>query len=178
AAAPPIFVLDPVTQALIAINDFLCEGADSKNPQLGSEQLEGHDSNAIGRRITDELTLDDTSDLAGSPDNDNADNANDDTLSARGPRPNLDFKELQQTNQQALNKQTISRTLHDLEKMAPRLDQMAEWLCNAHLAQHLSADIFRAKKAHLPARPVEHSQPPWTQKGPGTSTPDLLEVIT
>ncbi|KAI0684188.1 hypothetical protein BC835DRAFT_1310649 [Cytidiella melzeri] len=155
AAAPPIFVLDPVTQALIAINDFLCEGADSKNPQLGSEQLEGHDSNAIGRRITDELTLDDTSDLAGSehsgfvtpgPDNDNADNANDDTLSARGPRPNLDFKELQQTNQQALNKQTISRTLHDLEKMAPRLDQMAEWLCNAHLAQHLSADIFRAKK--------------------------------
>ncbi|KAI0682678.1 hypothetical protein BC835DRAFT_1424139 [Cytidiella melzeri] len=99
-AAPPISALDPVTQASIAINDFLREGADSENPQLGSEQLEGHDLNVIGRRIADELTSDGASDLADrehsgfvtpGPDNDDTDNADDDTLSARGPRPNLDF---------------------------------------------------------------------------------------
>lgn len=57
-----------------------------------------------------------------------------------------EFAELTRTNLQALNDQTIARTLHDLEVVAPKLAQLGEWLSDAHLSKDAEADIRRARE--------------------------------
>lgn len=52
-----------------------------------------------------------------------------------------EFAELERTNQQALNDQTIACTLHDLKLAAPKLAQLDAWLSNAHLNKGATADI-------------------------------------
>jgi hypothetical protein len=45
----------------------------------------------------------------------------------------LELPGLESISKQAVNDQTIARTLHDLEKITPRLSQISEWLKDVHL---------------------------------------------
>ena len=63
-------------------------------------------------------------------------------LRPRQQAPQDEFAELARTNQQAINEQTIARTLHDLELAAPKLAQLDQWLAGAHLEKSASADIL------------------------------------
>ncbi|KAI0699012.1 hypothetical protein BC835DRAFT_1405247 [Cytidiella melzeri] len=79
------------------------------------------------------------------------DDDEDDTLAssvATSDRPahhGGDFAELERSNQQALNEQTIARTFHDLEVVTPKLVQLSDWLSQAHLDEAADTDIQRAQ---------------------------------
>ncbi|KAI0683722.1 hypothetical protein BC835DRAFT_1310930 [Cytidiella melzeri] len=146
-SVPMTTTLDPIAQASIAINNLLRESTESENPQSDSEfeQL-------------DELTANGASDIADSefctdsPDNAAIDNDNDNT------------EELQQPNKQVLNEQTIAGTLHDLEKVTPRLNQMAEWLDGAHLTKDAITDVTRAQNVQSSLKKLTHNSTGWCLK--------------
>lgn len=69
---------------------------------------------------------------------------------AQPPSDDLDFAVLHASGRRAVNEQTLARTLHELEKVAPKLGQLAEWLKEAHLGQDSTLDIQSVEMVKTP----------------------------
>lgn len=144
--------LPPIARASIAINEMVRESKDldiSTTEPIVETTIDGEPDFDMSQGATRYEDSEYESDLTGS-DTDSSqafdeDEDLDESLRPRQRAPQDEFAELARTNQQAINEQTIARTLHDLELATPKLAQLDEWLAGVHLEKSASADILRTR---------------------------------
>ncbi|KAI0706140.1 hypothetical protein BC835DRAFT_1516533 [Cytidiella melzeri] len=147
------FTLDPITRASLAINEIVRESAD----------LDSSSREILVAPVSDDLHIDASEDAFNvgadteyttdgesgyttpEPVEDEDEDGTSSVATSDRPAYGGDFAELERSNQQALNEQTIARTFHDLEKVTPKLEQLSEWLSKADLETATDADIQRAQ---------------------------------
>ncbi|KAI0764479.1 hypothetical protein BC629DRAFT_1737852 [Irpex lacteus] len=133
--------LNPITRAALAIDEIV-QDSDSLESNIDSPSQTSRSDILFGDSDS-EHTSDAESVLTNSvPDGDTDDRP----LIVSGKPTYSTFDELERVaDQQALNEQTIARTLQDLELAAPKLSQISAWLSEAHLAKDAINDARRAR---------------------------------
>ena len=131
----------PITRAALTIEDIVREGAELPTVQtVPPTSTSTRDDNEVDTPLTSEAEFSDTTSDADCGQDFDADDLG-------TSRPD-EFGELERTNQQALNEQTIARALYDLDIASPKLAQLCDWLQAAHLDKASDLDIQRARSVH------------------------------
>ncbi|KAI0090066.1 hypothetical protein BDY19DRAFT_1035947 [Irpex rosettiformis] len=139
---------NPITRAALTINDIIHEGAEltpvsrTLAVPVGTQDDCDDVATPVDGTCSSETEFNDTTDA------DSIDGVDD---GADGPD---NFAELERTNQQALNEQTIAHALHDLDIASPKLAWLGEWLRDAHLDKATDLDIQRAYDARATLKTV------------------------
>jgi hypothetical protein len=121
ASAPAI---NPLGQSISIVNDLLT----MDEAFLSARNLEDREEDS---ELPNELQVGEYSDYSGySTPMTLADDITD--VESVGATDVLELPGLESISKQAVNDQTIARTLHDLEKITPRLSQISEWLKDVH----------------------------------------------